>query len=154
MSRRLGQLACAIEERQFSEPALACLAILLGVAFAPIATGQSWNVGFQETRVADSATGREFPVAFWYPTDRPEEKVMLGPAELSVSLDGDPAESIAGLVLISHGFSGSNLGHSDTARFLAAERRGTVGARIRAAFLVTVLDERRRASADLQRRKR
>jgi predicted dienelactone hydrolase len=85
----------------------------------PSVSGETWNVGFQRIGVADPVGDETLAVALWYPTESSEAETTIGPARLSLAVDAEPVESIAGLVLISHGFSGSLLGHSDMAQYLA-----------------------------------
>lgn len=62
------------------------------------------------------------PVALFYPTQAAEEPQVLGVSTLSVARGGTPEGQVRGLVLMSHGTGGSELGHARLAQALA--RRG------------------------------
>lgn len=57
--------------------------------------------------------------AVWYPCTRPPSEVQLGPFAMSVSMNCPLAGEKRPLVVISHGRTGSFLGHRDTAKALA-----------------------------------
>ena len=53
--------------------------------------------------------------ALWYPTKVPNSVVKMGPLEFPGTQDADPAAGDFGLVILSHGSGGTDLGHRDTA---------------------------------------
>ncbi len=67
---------------------------------------------------ADPMGGRR-RVSLWYPTKVPDSVVRLGPYEFPGTQDAESAAGRFGLVILSHGSGGSNLGHRDTAIALA-----------------------------------
>jgi predicted dienelactone hydrolase len=58
-------------------------------------------------------------VALYYPTPAPERAVAMGPFALEVAVGGKPVDKVKALILLSHGLSGSELGHSTVAQALA-----------------------------------
>lgn len=87
---------------------------LLWLSSAP-AQAQSWQVGFEQTRLAD---GTE--VGIWYPTRGLERSQTIGIYTLSYVVGAQPIAGPLPLVVISHGSGGQNLGHHHTAHALAS----------------------------------
>ena len=77
-----------------------------------------FGVGYARLSTADPMGG-QMQVSLWYPTTVPDSVVRLGPYEFSGTQDVEPAAGQFGLVILSHGSSGSDLGHRDTAIALA-----------------------------------
>ncbi|WP_428034823.1 alpha/beta hydrolase family protein [Amphritea sp.] len=86
-----------------------------------IAQADEWNVGFNTLQVSDPELDYDIDVAVWYPTQESAKAETVGPATLYVARGAKPIARTHGLILISHGFSGSFLGHNDTAQFLARQ---------------------------------
>lgn len=63
--------------------------------------------------------GGQMQYSLWYPTNVPDSVVRLGPYEFPGTQDAEPAAGQFGLVILSHGSGGSDLGHRDTAIALA-----------------------------------
>jgi predicted dienelactone hydrolase len=59
------------------------------------------------------------PVALYYPTQTPARSIPMGPFTPQVALHGVPEPSFKGLILLSHGIGGSELGHGRLAEGLA-----------------------------------
>ncbi|RPH44841.1 MAG: dienelactone hydrolase [Burkholderiales bacterium] len=96
---------------------------------APVQTG-STGVGWRTLTVP---SGPDDPgpttVALWYPSSAPARTTTMGPFEVRAAI-GAPAEPRAsGLVVLSHGTGGSELGHARLAEALA--RRGWMVAALR-----------------------
>lgn len=68
-------------------------------------------------------------VALWYPTSATPRTVVMGPFEVRAAIGAAPEARFAGLVLLSHGTGGSELGHARLAEALA--RRGWLVAALR-----------------------
>ncbi len=66
----------------------------------------SESVGLRATKLADPESGPDIPVIFLYPSTSAAVSTQLGPYQLDVAADGEPAATVKGVVLISHG-SGS-----------------------------------------------
>ena len=74
--------------------------------FRGVGVSMSESVGLRATKLADPESGPDIPVIFLYPSTSAAVLTQLGPYELEVAADGEPATSVKGVVLISHG-SGS-----------------------------------------------
>jgi len=107
-------------------------ALLLGLPLlaalpAPAAAAE---VGWRSFTVP-SGEGETAPttVALWYPTAAPARTTAMGPFEVRAAIGAPPEQRAAGLVLLSHGTGGSELGHARLAEALA--RRGWLVAALR-----------------------
>src|SRR5437660_9122721 len=87
----------------------------VAAAEAP-ATRQS---GFTRLTVANPMGGGAIQTVVWYPTTAPASLIKLGPFDLDVAIDSEPEAGAHPLIVVSHGTGGSNLGHHDTAIYLA-----------------------------------
>jgi len=68
-------------------------------------------------------------VALYYPTQAAATRVVMGPLVLNVARRAEPEPSVKGLIMISHGLGGSEIGHSRLAEALA--RQGYLVAALR-----------------------
>jgi len=80
---------------------------------------EEWDVGLRLIQLPDPVMQSELGVAVWYPSDAEVKEEAVGMAILQVAKNADLVSEVKGLVLISHGFSGTFLGHQDTAQYLA-----------------------------------
>lgn len=87
----------------------------VAAAEAP-ATRQS---GFTRLTVANPMGGGAIQTVVWYPTTAPASLIKLGPFDLDVAINSEPEAGAHPFIVISHGTGGSNLGHHDTAIYLA-----------------------------------
>jgi len=87
----------------------------VAAAEAP-ATRQS---GFTRLTVANPMGGGAIQTVVWYPTTTPASLIKLGPFDLDVAINSEPEAGAHPFIVISHGTGGSNLGHHDTAIYLA-----------------------------------
>ena len=101
--------------------------VLLAV---PVPRAASAEPGWRTLTVPPAAGEADATtVALWYPTAATPRTVPMGPFEVRAAI-GAPAEPrFAGLVLLSHGTGGSELGHARLAEALA--RRGWLVAALR-----------------------
>ncbi len=76
------------------------------------------GVGFTRFGI-DDPMGGKMQVSLWYPTDTPSETVVIGPFSFPGTREAKPNDDMAGLVVISHGTQGSDLGHRNVAVALA-----------------------------------
>ncbi|WP_298857749.1 hypothetical protein [uncultured Sulfitobacter sp.] len=83
------------------------------------------GVGFARLTIADPMGG-EMQVSLWYPTLERGGTVKLGPYKIEAVRNALPLEGQRGLVVISHGTEGSDLGHRNIAMALA--RQGIIAA--------------------------
>jgi predicted dienelactone hydrolase len=94
---------------------LAWAILLAGVVCAQSASG----VGFQAITIHDPVNGDSMPGYVFYPSAAPDAVTWVGPYELHATANATPTAGAKPLVVISHGHSGSNLGHHDLAIYLA-----------------------------------
>jgi len=81
---------------------------LISLVFA--AQAMASQVGWQEFHV--QCADQETTVALYYPTQAKAHAIAMGPFTLSVAMYADPEPRFRGLILVSHGTGGSELGHS------------------------------------------
>lgn len=89
-----------------------CIALCLAVSLAQAA-------GFKPVEIPGEAGLQSLKGAVWYPCTQPRSDVRVGPIVMSVSMDCPITGEKRPLVVISHGRTGSFLGHRDTAQVLA-----------------------------------
>lgn len=79
------------------------------------------QVGWTQTDVYGSAPeARITTVALYYPTQAKASAAPMGPFVVNAALQARPEPSVKGLIMLSHGTGGSELGHSRLAEALAA----------------------------------
>ena len=100
-------------------PSLRTLATLaLGLA----STAHVWaaQAGWREISVpAVAANAASATVALYYPTRAPERAIPMGPFTPRVAYRAEPDAQTKGLIVLSHGTGGSELGHTSLAEALA-----------------------------------
>jgi predicted dienelactone hydrolase len=108
--------------------AVAALCFAFGAAMP--APSVAAEVGWRSFSVA-SAADEPGPttVALWYPTSATARTTPMGPFEVRAAIGAPPEARNVGLVLLSHGTGGSELGHARLAEALA--RRGWMVAALR-----------------------
>jgi predicted dienelactone hydrolase len=80
----------------------------------------AFQAGWRQTTIAGA--GPETPattVALYYPTQAPASAIPMGPFTPQVAPGAAPEASVKGLIVLSHGTGGSELGHSRLAEGLA-----------------------------------
>lgn len=98
-----------------------CLALMLFVLVPGIGSAQSaTGVGFSSINIHDPVNGGAMPGYVFYPTAKPSEITWRGPYEIHATADAPPIAGAKPLVVVSHGHSGSDLGHHDLATYLAS----------------------------------
>lgn len=98
-------------------PALSLALFLAGVTPEPVGAAQ---VGWQQITVPGGA--REAAptlVALYYPTAAAARPLAMGPFTVTAAMRAEPEAAVKGLLLLSHGTGGSELGHSTLAQALA-----------------------------------
>lgn len=94
---------------------LAALPFLFAAATAP-----AEEAGWRQIQLPATAAGAvATTVALYYPTLSPARTVPMGAFTLQVAPGSPPVETVKGLILLSHGIGGSELGHSSLAQALA-----------------------------------
>lgn len=68
-------------------------------------------------------------VALYYPTQAPARAIPMGPFTVRVAIQAPPEERVKGLIVLSHGVGGTELGHTSLAEALA--RNGYLVAALR-----------------------
>jgi predicted dienelactone hydrolase len=97
---------------------LCAIAVVMLISTDADASEREFGVGFSKLSTADPMGG-EMQYSLWYPTTVPNSVVRVGPFEFLGTRDAEPAAGQFGLVILSHGSGGSDLGHRDTAIALA-----------------------------------
>ena len=97
---------------------LCAIAMLMLISIDANASEREFGVGFSRLSTADPMGG-QMQYSLWYPTKVPNSVVRLGPFEFPGTQNAEPAAGQFGLVILSHGSGGSDLGHWDTAIALA-----------------------------------
>ena len=83
-------------------------------------TAAAFQAGWQEIRIAGpSADLPATTVALYYPTQAPARAISMGPFTPHVAAGATPEPGLKGLIVLSHGTGGSELGHSRLAEGLA-----------------------------------
>lgn len=103
--------------RALVRPALLLASSLL-LCFQALASEAGWR----QIRIP-GATPDDAPtvVALYYPTQAPERTTPMGPFTVRVAIQAPPEDKIKGLILLSHGLGGTELGHSSLAEALARD---------------------------------
>lgn len=107
------------------------------VAFALCATvaappaARAFEAGWSSVEIAPAAAGAPpTTVALFYPTAAASARpIPMGPFTVTVAPRAAPTESVRGLIVLSHGTGGSELGHASLAQALA--RHGYLVAAVR-----------------------
>lgn len=95
-------------------------ALTLGLCCAALIQAQAAEVGWRMVNVPGGAVEAAVtPVALYYPTAAPARPVAMGPFTVTAAIGAAPSASIKGLIMLSHGTGGSELGHSTLAQALA-----------------------------------
>lgn len=97
-------------------PAVRALGAL--VLLAAVGSAQAFQAGFRSLTVAGPDA---IPVALFYPTEAPARAVPMGPWSPQVAPGAPAVARFKGLILLSHGTGGSEIGHHNLATRLAQE---------------------------------
>ena len=93
--------------------AMACVALLQPAAHAT-------EAGFRQMTVtAGTADARPAPFVLYYPTPDTARVIPMGPFPQTVAINGAPASTFKGLIVISHGTASIDLGFATLAQALA-----------------------------------
>lgn len=96
-----------------------CVGKLLLAAILALAANSALGAGLRRIDFPASAEGTAIQALVWYPCAAAPEQVVLGPFSLSAVPNCPFSEDKLPLIIISHGRTGSFLGHHDTAEALA-----------------------------------
>jgi predicted dienelactone hydrolase len=104
---------------------LASLATLLVAAHA-----HAFDAGWMQIQTAGATPDAPATVvALYYPTMAAPRTIAMGPFAIDVAIGGKPIDKVKALILLSHGISGTELGHTTLAQALA--RNGYLVAALR-----------------------
>ena len=104
---------------------LTSLATLLVAAHA-----HAFEAGWMQIQTAGATPDApKTTVALYYPTLAAPRVVAMGPFSVDAAIGGKPVDKVKALILLSHGISGTELGHSTLAQALA--RNGYLVAALR-----------------------
>jgi predicted dienelactone hydrolase len=80
----------------------------------------AYEAGWTQIQIAGTAASAPATtVALYYPTAAAPRTIPMGPFTLNVAIQGEPAARVKGLILLSHGIGGTEVGHSTLAQALA-----------------------------------
>ncbi len=95
-------------------------ALVLAAALLLQSPAAALEAGFRQTSIAGPTAGAPATtLALYYPTQTPARAIPMGPFTPRVAFHGVPEPTVKGLILLSHGTGGSELGHSTLAQGLA-----------------------------------
>jgi predicted dienelactone hydrolase len=97
---------------------LAFILSSLSLATQALASQAGWR---QITVPGSTPNEAPITVALYYPTQAPARAIAMGPSTVRVAIQGPPEAKFKGLIVISHGNRGSELGHSSLAEALAQD---------------------------------
>ncbi len=98
----------------------AALSLALCLTTATPEPVQAAQVGWQQITVpGGTREPAPTPVALYYPTTAVARPVAMGPFTVTAAMRAQPEATVKGLILLSHGTGGSELGHSTLAQALA-----------------------------------
>lgn len=95
---------------------LLLVASSLSLPSAAVAAEAGWR---QFTVPASSSNPEAIQVALYYPTQAPARAIAMGPFSVRVAIQAPPDAKFKGLIVLSHGTGGTELGHSSLAESLA-----------------------------------
>ena len=100
---------------RFLKPFLTC-----GTALLLAGPALAFEAGWRQIRIAGASPEiQATTVALYYPTQAPARAITMGPFTVTVAPDAPPESKLKGLIVLSHGTGGSELGHSRLAESLA-----------------------------------
>jgi predicted dienelactone hydrolase len=95
-----------------------------------LAQAMATEAGWRQINIPGSTPdAAPIPVALYYPTQAPARSIAMGPFTVHVAIQAPPDATFKGLIVLSHGTGGTELGHSSLAEALA--QRGYLVAALR-----------------------
>ena len=95
---------------QLLQCGLCVMAMVMTITKDANASERVFGVGYSRLSTADPIGG-QMQYSLWYPTEVSDGVVRVGPFEFPGTWDAEPATGQFGLVILSHGSGGSDLGH-------------------------------------------
>ncbi len=94
---------------------------LIGAALAGLLAGNAsaFQAGWRTLTIAGAAPAEPATTALYFPTQAPARAIAMGPFTATVAPSAAPEPTVKGLIVLSHGTGGSELGHSSLAEALA-----------------------------------
>jgi predicted dienelactone hydrolase len=99
-------------------PLVTGLLTSLLVSSAAVAAQAGWR---QISLPGPTPAADAVSVALYYPTQAPARVIAMGPFSVDVAVQAPPDPQIKGLIVLSHGIGGTELGHSSLAEALAKD---------------------------------
>ena len=94
--------------------------LILGAAWLLTPSAMAFQAGWRQISVAGATpAAASTTVALYYPTQAPARSIPMGPFTVNVAIHGAPEPTVKGLIVLSHGTGGSELGHTSLAEALA-----------------------------------
>ena len=94
--------------------------LILGAAWLLTPNALAFQAGWRQMNVAGpTPVAAATTVALYYPTQAPARAIPMGPFTVNVAIHGAPEPTVKGLIVLSHGTGGSELGHTSLAEALA-----------------------------------
>ena len=94
--------------------------LILGAAWLLTPSAMAFQAGWRQMNVAGpTPAAAATTVALYYPTQAPARSMAMGPFTVNVAIHGAPEPTVKGLIVLSHGTGGSELGHTSLAEALA-----------------------------------
>jgi predicted dienelactone hydrolase len=104
--------------------------LLLGLVLLQAGPVTAFEAGWQLMRIAGpTPDSPSTTVALYYPTQVASRRIPMGPFTPNVAPQAPPEAAVKGLIILSHGTGGSELGHTSIAEALA--RHGYLVAALR-----------------------
>lgn len=101
-------------------PSLCQIALILSGLLLTAVQALAAQVGWRQINIPGATSDASpFPVALYYPTQAPARSIAMGPFTAQVAIQGPPDAMFKGLIVLSHGTGGTELGHSSLAEALA-----------------------------------
>ena len=109
---------------------LAAPGLALWLAALPAVPACAAQAGWRQISVPGGAPeAAATVVALYYPTAAAERRVVMGPFAVTAAMQAEPEATVKGLIVLSHGTGGTELGHTSLAEALA--RHGYLVAALR-----------------------
>lgn len=110
---------------------IAAATAVAAIGFATCQPAAAAEVGWRSMSLPSAGGGAPVPVALWYPAEAGAvaRSVPMGPFGVRAAPGAPAAASVRGLIVVSHGTAGTELGHARLAESLAA--RGYLVAALR-----------------------
>jgi predicted dienelactone hydrolase len=93
--------------------------LLIASSLSSPSAASATEAGWRQITVPVSPNTEAIQVALYYPTQAPAKAIAMGPFTVRAAIQAPPDAKFKGLIILSHGTGGSELGHSSLAEALA-----------------------------------